>query len=543
MPTVLPPDPFHFYRQIHPVIHTLSGIAFPTHSVLAAGETKAKWSNGVGMLLGNAPGTSVSLGISVAGRLYGTQQLPVRGRAIASISMIVRTPVLYTDSRTLSVAYQVRDSFGHTQVDIPAVSQAQPLLMIVSTNHSYAQTVIPCYAPNPVSGINTCTGEISNTWFSMDNDTTVEVFIITNIARLQAVSSSTEVITLHKSPDFNETYSNGMTFSVPTSPQAVGEFVDIPVRGNAGDQTLSTWNLTMKVNKLVLHYVSFATSEIYRPCTVSRWTDPDGIHEYISLSSSGIGQFVNSTKAAGNDIDLVAVRFIVTQNNTATSTVYHKAVRVFVNDMITVMTQFLVQKVWASVKDHKGFVYRSPDGGDLTVAARAYVGIMAYSANSDVINTAVLTGESTYSPINVEAIVNGSSADLNDVVTSMSACSVDTIGARSLAVISSADSLPSDTVVMLSNGTRSAFSGALNSTANCVVEANKYALEGSDAVLVQIHFTASGLDRGIADGAAKELVGANGTTLVGLNTSVSFRVWLPSVVNMRLDDATLNRII
>jgi hypothetical protein len=323
--------------------------------------------------------------------------------------------------------------------------------------------------------------------------------------------------------------------------------VDIPVKGHAGDQALLLWNMTMIYDKNVLTFVSFATSEIYRPCTMTRWDHADGVHEYISLATTGIGQYINSTRTEGNNVDLVALRFSVNQNNITTSTTYSGVASLFVNDMVSVMTTFLAQKVWGSVRDQHGFRLRSAAGGSLTVSSLAYVGIMAYTANSDIINTAVLTGENTYTPITVEAIVNGSSVDSDDFdrVTPSAMCHVDTAASKSINVLSTLDNLaPNATTVLLVNGTRSNSTNAFGGGANCVVESNPYTTVGSNEARVTVQYTSSSGTRQISSSAAKQLNDPNSTaTYSGLNTSVPFRVWVPSIVNMKLEDVQLNRII
>lgn len=485
------------------------------------------------------------MALKVAGRPYGQHRISIKANPIDSISIVLKTPTLYMDARTISVAYQVRDVYGHSQVDIPEYSNVQPLLMIVSTNQSYAQEVIPCLTPDPVSGISTCTGELPNAWFSFTNDTQVEVFIITNIPRLSPIASVTEVVTLHKAMTFQESSNVGMTFTMPTAPLSVGQYVDVPIRANTGDQAMITWNCTMRVRKNILQFVSFATSDIYRRSNLIRWDDNDGVHEMISLSSAGIAQFVNSTYAEGPSVDLVAVRFLVLPINGSTSTVFNGVMTVFVHDMISIMTQYLAVNVYASIKDATGYSYRSSTGAQLTVSAPAYVGIMAYTPNSEVMNTAVLTGERTYSPITVEAITNGTMHDVNDIVTSGALCSVDHATALSLSVISTYDNVAANTSVRTVTGKRRSIGGYGGGNANCVVEVNEHSLIGNEAAMVNIQFTASTGDRFISPEASRVLPdqSQNSSSVMGLNTSVPMRVWYPTIVNVKLRDPTLNRII
>lgn len=528
IPTILPPDPLHFYYQLHPEIYTIAGTGYNTNPFNSI-TSKATWSNPLGLLMGNPPGSSVQLGLKISGRPVAQHSIPTKMFPISSISLVVKTPTIYPDRRSVTVAYQVRDQFGHSQVFIQQLPSGSPIIMVVSSNTTYAQSVIPCNLPDPVSGIGICTGYLAKSWFSVDSESLVDASVFTSVRGVGTITSSAHVMTLKKQVVFiPKPLTVDAFYVMPVGHVSMGEYVDIPVRCNVYGDTVYNWNITMTYKKTALKYIAFTGSPLFRSVFFTKYDDADGIHSHLLLSTLGVQPFVNTSLLAGMNVDLFAVRFLALQKEgMGDDPVTHPgAVSVFVNYMISHMLQYILYEDPGSKMDNHGYEFRPAVGGELLVLPTRYTGIMAYTTNSELINTAAITGEAIYSKITVLGVVESGSLLDHDVVTSSSECSTDYQYSQALSIV---NLNPNATV--FSNGTtvrrRRAMRRLLNSNGdgatNCMVEVNRLHAEGSPEAAVTVAYRYN-------------------TTRV-LSTTVPMRVWYPALVNVYVRDPILNRII
>jgi hypothetical protein len=504
----------------------IEGSAFPTNDFMTI-TSKATWSNPLGMLVGNTPGSSVSVGIQVSGRPLGQQVIPTKLLPVGFISLVLKTPQIYADRRAVTAAYQVRDIFGHSQVFVQDMPSGSPFIMVVSNNATFAQSVIPCMLPDPLSGVGVCTGYLGKSWFSTAEDLIVETSIFTSVKGLGTITSPSAQITLKQQQTFvTKPLTIDVFYVMPLGPVSMGDYVDIPVRANVFTEVIYNWNLTVTYDKTALKYVSFTGSPLFRSCVLTEYGDQDGIHSHISLSTLGIQSFVNTTLLSGQNVDLFAIRFGVLSREIGSMEVNENIVSVYVNYMISNMLQYISFEERASKMDPNGYEFQPLVGGQISILPRGYAGIMAYTSNNEVINTAAITGESVYSKITVLGIVESGSILETDFVTGSSVCTVGQSSENALSIVGidvNGTVYANPTTAVRRRKLRKLLSSGADTSSNCMVELNRHHLEGSPTATVDVNL-------------------ATNSSHV-LNTTVPMRVWYPSLVNVYVRDPILNRII
>ena len=471
-PTVLTVTATTLEYQIHPDISALdsNGTIMPMHTFNTL-DTAATWSLPFKQLIGAAPGVETTFGLSVAGRQYGTTTVAISSnRAIAYVTSVVKTSDLYVDNRTLSVAYQVSDSIGHTQVDT-----STDISMYVNNSILNKYAAFSCYSPNSISGIGLCVGEVESSWFSDTGSVSLDLTIGTSLA-----TSTYVAITLQKTPITTITDTDPyMVLDLPYSPLMPGDNFTLSIIANTAGYALSSWMVTLSYSAALLSYHSTSIGNLYA-------TASPVISGSSLILSSELDAGVVSNDSVGGAIEVAYVTFFVLKN--ATDGVYSNTMNMYVNAMNEsgVMYQGGGYSYIQDSRDHGDYI-----NGQLSINASSYVGVMAYSAQNELLNTATLNGVDVYSNILVEGILSGTDTD-NEIVTSDSICSV-------------------------SDHTEEALDVVTNEGQPCVVRLSSYKSSGSAEALVAISYN-------------------------DLNATVPFRIWYPSTVEVMVEDDVLSRI-
>ena len=514
LPSISPSVALSFYSQLHPEIYDAGGVSFPALD-FGVVSGKSQWSTGLAGLFGNSPGSSGHVGIKVAGRPYGEQEYQIARKPVHNIRFVVQTAVVYEDTRSISVAYQVADIYGHTQVAAPGASETYVLTVSARRNFNISGIAtgdddlysVSCELPDAVSGIGSCVGDISVSWFSFDVDTVVyaSVALVGDFAVVE--SERDECLLKRREQDTELDLSRiNVVFSLPVSSVESGASFTVPVTAISLGEVVETWGLLVEYDNSVLSLVSAASGENFRELDVSGRASGDPSRSSVYLGSSGL--------LGGTDIDAIQnedttqlgdLTFLVNPTNFVGSV--SSVVSVFVQTMIKIDAHPAIPL--------EGIEARSVGSRALVISGKVYAGLLAYSEHNELINTAVITGDSVLSPIIVVAIRSG--VEFVPEVITPSFCVVDDAYMSAISVLS-----PSPT-----NGTMIAADRD-----NCVVKLSSTNSDGSRSVHVGV----------VYDSRNRVPVVNSHANQRYLNVSVPLRIWYPTLVSVRVKDPILNRI-
>jgi len=496
------------WSQVHPEITTLAGFALPTADFLTL-SGPSTWKLNVGLLLGNTPGDTATLGLNIAGRPYGQMDMVIKPNPIDSIRMVVQTPVLYVDSRTISVGYQVMDAYGSTQVDVEAPRGALSVLQMIVEATNHTEHVFACIAPDPVSGIGSCVGELPRILFSVSGDMSFPIHLLKNAAQPgPMVRSDMGLITLKQWIGDTRPDSAGMLYSLPVSPAVAQQQIVVPLVANTDGAQLYKWLATVQYRGDAVAFESAITGHGFRTTVVEVLPDTAGGLKELQISSFASGLAADAT---GADVLLTNLQFtVLTPLEPAADVTYLNAVHVKVVSMISSTLSYMVLDVPASMIDPTGINVRSPVGGRLTVTPVDIVGIFAYTTKNAIVNTARLDGKPIYSAIGVEGVYNHPAVTHpNAHITADSDCSVGAVDVSALRVHDTQSFIPT------------------YADANCIVEVNQYHDVASTDIPVNVNYLTTSHDP---------------ANPVSLSTTVSMTVWSPILINVRVRDHELQSI-
>ena len=199
----------------------------------------------------------------------------------------------------------------------------------------------------------------------------------------------------------------------------------------------------------------------------------------VKISTSGLQSGYSDSDVTGPEVSIVTLTFQV-QSGAAVG-LASSAISLLINDMVNENSLSFASAIAGVVYDAFGSASSS---GQVTVVDTGYAGILAYSSNNELVNTSPLTGATVTVPVTVLGVPNKNGA-ATSVVTSASSC----VGHDPLVA----------------------------SVASCTVSLSNSHSLGTSNLLVSVHF-------------------------LGLNASVSFRVWYPTEVAVTVDDSALGRV-
>ena len=417
---------------------------------------------------------------------------------------MVKTPILYYDTRSVAISYQVSDAYGHTAVDLTSTDLS---VMQMVVGGSGVEQVIACMAPDPISGIGACHGTLPSSWFSTNSDIELTVHAETTARGKFYVSSPMAAVTLTQAPVEVVVTDPGLTFFMAPSPQVWGNSFTVPAFANTFGLSLNKWQVKIYYNSDDLMLRDIVSSANFTSIHITN-SSSVGNQEMIQVTL----QYAPG-RLVGTKLFLFDLMFDVIAPSVSASVIHDNVLSMDVDYMTSSSLEDIALAGPASFVDMYGLHLSGggATGASMLVVPTSFVGVWAFTANSDIVNTAALSGTSVLTPITVEGVYNHSAmSHPNAIITDRVNCA-----------------LASD----YHTGLMDIRQGATVDS-NCVVELKPTHYGGTLRSVVDIVYTPDADDTPMT-----EYVG-----LPSVETTVAFKVWYPTALNVRIKDKVLNNI-
>jgi len=384
-------DPSPYLRELRPKLVVLGGSAYPLKDI-SLNQDGASYQRPFGLFSAGAqPGSAFNFAATVSGVQVGAAggggtTLMER---INSLDIVVKTPTVYPDSVTLQVAYQAHDAFGHAQV----LTSGLTVSLLFETD-TFKSATVPCGAPDGTSGVGLCTASVAADWFSTSADVGGNLMVHAKYGSTVVASSESLPWTLRLKPTFTALSAAGMQATVPFHPLMPGDVFDAAFVANTNGQALSVWVLSLTFDADVLTFMSATTSSSYIAAVVTAETGT------LSLSTSGLASGVSSAAVTGSSVAVVNLRFTVKSG--ASAGVFN-ALTCTVVQMVNEFSIAFANNVAGQFNDNRG---GAQIDGQVTVSSLSLVGLFAYTALSELLNAAPLTGTAVTSTIQSIGVYN-----------------------------------------------------------------------------------------------------------------------------------------
>ena len=353
--------------------------------------------------------------------------------------------------------------------------------LVLSREDTSTTQTISCGSTTNYAG-KTCSGELDSHWFdgSLVNPTVHAVY--TNAQSVSEAISFTVVP--HRS--YSAPSDNHMWLDVPVFPVMSGADFEITLHANTSTRgapyALGMWLCEIDPHESLS--LESITSDYYDVT----YTES----EVISFAATFKSSFEDETEALeGQDFVAATLTFSV-DSQTPTSTL-SDAFALWIDDMVSVSNSKMIDDETGFVLSESGF----GETGDLAVEQEFVVGFQAYVGSSyeqELLNTALLDG-------NVVA----------STITKKDVMSCHTVGSTSCSESSATVTAQSDVTC------KTAEDGVLTLSGSCNVQLTGDESRGGDQVAVVL-------------------------SSAGYDSTVLFRVWFPTSVELVVWDGTLNAI-
>ena len=334
-----------------------------------------------------------------------------------------------------------------------------------------------CSIPDSISGMGSCTITMSSTSFSHGADVEAPVVVTAMSTSSDKILAQTGVfrITLRRVPSYVSLQGVGMVMSLPVHPVYPGDSLTANIVASSMANVLTAWHVTITYNSCVLTYVSTSTNSTFDSSVMLSKSGS------VDLISSGLGPGVSEVVATGSNIGIAGIHFIV--NEGARTGVHLGVISLHVNSMANVHSLIIGSDIWAQVNDGRDGNWTS---AELIVLGRQYVGIMSYSNQSEIVNTAPLNGHPIIASVTVY-VIDSQATSAASVVTGSLQC------------------VSSDPTILQTN------------FETCGITVTRHSLAGSSMVTVHVSY-------------------------LGLSSTVVFRVWYPIRLDISSSDSHLGLI-
>ncbi|DBA74581.1 TPA: hypothetical protein ACH3X2_009453 [Trebouxia sp. C0005] len=369
------------------------------------------------------PGTAGSLQAQLNGTIipttnayaYVTARLPpARVTAVVRnvdvfLEDLTSTAADYQEGQLLSIAYQVWDAYGHSQVDLTSLSVVPHITYTSPITLSSADVDLPACNVTLLSTANgtaDCNLYVASSFFPAAGVTSIaRLTLQLRISGTTVATSATTSINLHAAPVHATPSKVTMLVTVPYRNLHPGESFTVQVAAYSPNASVATWFLPLYYDPSVLTFSSYTLGSL--------WDTPYVNQQASTLTASGSSKFeylafncparlsgtANTAAAQGSSVWLLNVAFTVLSTLTGgaayshvlfvgASTTYPSANNlVLTSDSSTGVN--IAKQFVAQVRDRQG---GSQTLAQLYVAAPATQGLLAFADSSELFNTAPITG-------------------------------------------------------------------------------------------------------------------------------------------------------
>jgi hypothetical protein len=313
-------------------------------------------------------------------------------RAASLAGVTLRTPTLWRDAATFSAAYLLQDDVGRAQVALSGLS-----VTITVSGAADASITAACGAPSATSGKGDCTGVLPAAWFSAAASGVAHATVQVAYGGAPVATSAPLPLLLSKAPARDAASSPGVYLSLPESPRLPGSTVGpIAVFGSTGGAALSSWSLSCVFDARVLSFVGYTADAKFNSPTVNAATP--GV-----VSFAVIGKRADVTDAAVTGAAVVMLQGLTFAVVSTAPAGIATAALSCVADLVNTGTHTFVSQAPASIGDARDGWAAS---GQLAVTLASPIGLYAYAASAELLNTAPLTGLPLSSAITAMVVYN-----------------------------------------------------------------------------------------------------------------------------------------
>ncbi|KAJ1626334.1 hypothetical protein T492DRAFT_910200, partial [Pavlovales sp. CCMP2436] len=331
----------------------------------------------------------------------------------ASVKAVLRTTTVYADSADVRVAYQVRDAAGRVLIDATGVE----VTLLISDNASSVEPVsVSCASPG-VGAVGLCSATLASGWFSDSATGTATVQVSLSYSGALVATAAAGSLTRARWPVHDALSGAGMLAQLVAAPVFPGDAFDVAVRAHTDGFALKRYSFQLLYDAEVVEYVGVTGGSLYAaPSSVA----VDEIAGQVSILVIDVAEATGDEQVTGTAVELLSFQLRV-RNSTAGSAVYSNVTRLVITSMVnSADVDFLPVHLQAGLmldrRDGSSF------GGELEVATLAAVGAHAYTAATELVNTAPLTGEAVTTQVTVVEHYNRA-ASASATMTSAYACS------------------------------------------------------------------------------------------------------------------------
>eukprot|EP00966_Prymnesium_polylepis_P096734 2241082-Prymnesium_polylepis.1 len=334
------------------------------------------------------------------------------GRPLAAtVQATTRTTVLYSDRRSLRVAYQLRDALGESRVSSSQLSVT--MVLTFTDGQTYSAT---CGGRDASSGIGECSQTLPASMFSSTTRQATVTVSGQYGTQTPFGSSQAGAVSLQAVMAASTLQSAGMVARLPESPRFVGDRFDVSISAHTGASTFALvgWSVLLTFRTSVLQLATSSFNTLYN--TPTYVIDSTGVNGTFNVVATGlsVGTHTNADVTGLTSLELMTLTFDVVGGTGAEADVLSGVVGAFVNQG----TQRYLTDATLSVTDYRGGLQTS---GMLDVEPVQVVGVMAYVQSASFVNTASLDGTSVSSGVTAVQLFNRAASSSS--VTSQYACS------------------------------------------------------------------------------------------------------------------------
>ena len=380
--TVLAPDDLTAGREYDITLSSGPGLSltgFPTET------SENTYQQHISFALGRQDSDSHTFTAHL-GREMGSIQIPLERLAPTSVDAVLMTPDVWHDDRRIQVALQVRDNFGNVQTD----ATAHPMVQV--THPSITPPLGTTCVPSLRDGICIVTIDLPDEWFIFDATNLTVSYGLTVGAVLDVLGT----VQLYPIPHFNVESSIYVYLEMPFRPLIRGEEITVPVYGEAGQSSVTSYTLSIdtspevELNELIVDQSDWQVETI--PTVTGGMTITAVRADQTILHASGRTHLFDISATISPNITVLDTLV----DNTITISI------LFLGD--SDLSQLLPEPSQPSVPA-LALTRRGIEAvGSLYIDSDKPLGLFAYTAQAELVNTALLTGNTVSVPLTTLSI-------------------------------------------------------------------------------------------------------------------------------------------
>ena len=336
------------------------------------GKGANQFNQGMLALSSQPPATSGTVWANVGGPngISGSAGFTTRALPAAWVRAIYRTSHVYADARDVRVVVQVRDARGNAKVE----SGTKATLTVA---YKTSKQTASCFV-GPTGTCNIAT-KLPSSWFKVGVAGDAQASV--TVGKLQPIAGK---ISVHAIPKYSAPPAKGMELTIPIGPRLAGTTFTAELWAYTGTEVLESFDAAISFDPKVVKAIAANLD--------GKYTGAKNVKaDKVLLVAVREGK-VKPAQVTGK----VRVGVITFRVNPAAAALAKGNITGTINAMFNVQNVKLVDKGTAvGIKSGTG----TGNSGFVVVQANPILGIYAFAAKAEVVNTAPLTGADVVVPI------------------------------------------------------------------------------------------------------------------------------------------------